>query len=123
MKVLCTAFLQLRLGLVTFWQKDFGKKRPRKKLMSISPTKWCKYRILVMCTFVIMCYNNCYVLALLSFIDFTNGDRGNFKDTHTTRYKVQRCKNWAKVPFSFTNTIYLVTLFAGCCTLVYLYQN
>jgi hypothetical protein len=39
MKVFCAAFMCLQLGIVIFWQKDFGAKAAHKMLVKLTPAK------------------------------------------------------------------------------------
>jgi hypothetical protein len=36
-KVFCAAFMCLQLGVVNFWQKDFGAKTAHKMLVKLTP--------------------------------------------------------------------------------------
>ncbi len=53
MKVFCAAFMCLQVGLIIFWQKDFGAKVAHKMLLKLTPGDQC-YKTLIYCHSTVM---------------------------------------------------------------------
>jgi len=72
MKVLCTAFLYLQFGFVTFWQKYIGRKSACKMLMKLTPslTKCKSTNILRIAENVSLCFTIA-PFTVLQFIQFS----------------------------------------------------